>query len=52
VQAIQNDVEAHVRREESEIFPDMREAGVDPAQLAQRLEHAKRELEARGTTPA
>jgi len=52
VQAVQNDVEAHVRREESEIFPDMREAGVDPAQLAQRLEHAKRELEARGTTPA
>jgi hemerythrin superfamily protein len=52
VQSIRSDVEGHVQREESEIFPEMREAGVDAAQLAERLENAKRELEARGTSPA
>ena len=51
VQSIRNDVEAHVQREETEIFPAMREAGVDAAQLAARLANAKRELEARGTSP-
>jgi len=52
VQSIRSDVEGHVQREESEIFPEMREAGVDAAQLAERLENAKRELETRGTSPA
>jgi iron-sulfur cluster repair protein YtfE (RIC family) len=52
VQSVRNDVEAHVRREEAETFPAMREAGVDAAQLAERLQSAKRELEARGTHSA
>lgn len=51
VQSIRNDVEAHVQREESEIFPAMRDSGVDAALLAERLENARRELEARGTRP-
>jgi hemerythrin superfamily protein len=51
VQSIRSDVEAHVQREESEIFPAMRDSGVDAEQLAERLESAKRELEARGTRP-
>jgi iron-sulfur cluster repair protein YtfE (RIC family) len=51
VQSLRTDVEAHVQREESELFPAMRESGVDAALLAERLESAKRELEARGTRP-
>jgi len=51
VRSMRADVEQHVAREERELFPAMEEAGVDPDQLAERLQAAERELESRGTKP-
>jgi hemerythrin superfamily protein len=39
--ALQRDVEAHVRVEESEIFPALRECGVDAEELGRRIEAAR-----------
>jgi iron-sulfur cluster repair protein YtfE (RIC family) len=51
MQSLREDVQRHVAREEREVFPAMEEAGVDPAQLADRLHAAEGELESRGTKP-
>jgi len=51
VRSMRDDVERHVAREEDELFPAMKEAGVDAEQLAERLQAAERELETRGTKP-
>lgn len=44
---LRSTVEAHVREEEEDIFPTMRDLGVDPAKLGRDLEAAKGEAVAR-----
>ena len=47
VEELWAEVDAHVREEETEIFPTMRDLGVDPEELGRTLEAAKGEAVAR-----
>ena len=49
VRDIEQNVAAHVRREEDEIFPAMRESGVDADGLARALERAEGEAPSRSS---
>ena len=43
MQEIRENVERHVQEEEQELFPEMRDSRVDPNELGDRLEAAKRD---------
>lgn len=49
---MRRDVQAHVESEESELFPAMRESGVDAQELGGALERARAEASARGVQRA
>ncbi|HXY95043.1 MAG TPA: hemerythrin domain-containing protein [Acidimicrobiia bacterium] len=45
-------VDGHVRMEETEVFPELRDAGVDPEELGRSLEAARNEAIARSSGAA
>lgn len=47
--ALRHQVEAHIESEESELFPLLRDAGVDTAALGEALERARAQATTRDT---